>query len=164
MRESKKGFTLLELIVVISIIVILASVSIPMVEVTIKRQKELELRRNLRIIRMAIDEFKKFVDENKVEVDDDTYGFPEKLEDLVQGIEYRDKQNNEKIQKFLRRVPIDPITRSFEWGYVHIRMTVIQITGAGKMSGMCIPNHSEKPLMAPSIKTGNISVLFREST
>ena len=116
MRESKKGFTLLELIVVISIIVILASVSIPMVEVTIKRQKELELRRNLRIIRMAIDEFKKFVDENKVEVDDDTYGFPEKLEDLVQGIEYRDKQNNEKIQKFLRRVPIDPITRSFEWG------------------------------------------------
>ena len=116
MRESKRGFTLLELIVVIGIIAVLASVSIPMVEVTIKRQKELTLRRNLRIIRMAIDEYKKFVDDNKIEVDDDTYGFPEKLESLVTGIEYRDKQNEEKIKKFLRRIPIDPMTHSFDWG------------------------------------------------
>ena len=43
-------------------------------------------------------------------------GFPEKLEDLVEGIEYRDKKNNERIKKFLRRIPIDPMTDSYDWG------------------------------------------------
>ena len=116
MRKSKSGFTIIELVIVIVIISILAVVAIPMVENSIKREKELQLRRNLRIIRTAIDEYKKFIEKNNIKFDEDTHGLPDKLETLVDGIEYRDKKNNAKIKKFLRRIPIDPMTNSYEWG------------------------------------------------
>ncbi|UCH95144.1 MAG: prepilin-type N-terminal cleavage/methylation domain-containing protein [Candidatus Aminicenantes bacterium] len=112
-----KGFTLIEMIVVVVIVSILAAVAIPMVETSVKRHKEIELRRALRTIRTAIDEYRKFIEDNKIKVDDeDTYNYPPSLEDLVEGIEYQDKKNNERIQKFLRRIPKDPMTNSFEWG------------------------------------------------
>lgn len=111
-----KGFTLIELLIVILIISILAVVAIPMVETSVKRNKEILLRRNLRTIITAIDTYRKFVIENNVEFDEDTYGFPEEIEDLVDGVEYKDKQGEERIQKFLRKIPVDPMTNSYEWG------------------------------------------------
>lgn len=115
-KNRLKGFTLIELLIVILIISILAVVAIPMVETSVKRNKEILLRRNLRIIITAIDTYRKFVIENNVEHDEDTYGFPETLEDLVDGVEYKDKQGEERIQKFLRKIPVDPMTNSYEWG------------------------------------------------
>lgn len=115
-RSPNKGFTLIELIIVLIIISTLAAVAIPMIETTVKREKEIQLRRNLRILRTAIDDYKNFVEKHKIKLDEDRYGFPEKLEDLVEGIEYRDKKNNERIKKFLRRIPIDPMTDSYDWG------------------------------------------------
>ena len=106
----------MELVIVTIIISILAAVAIPMVESSIKREKEIELRRALRIIRTAIDDYKKFVEDNKVEVDEDTYNYPPTLEILVEGLEYKDKDNKERIKKFLRRIPMDPMTHSLEWG------------------------------------------------
>ncbi len=61
-------------------------------------------------------EFYDFVIKNKIQHDEETYGFPEELEILVKGIEYRDSKNKAKIRKFLRRIPADPMTRSIEWG------------------------------------------------
>ena len=49
-------------------------------------------------------------------MDEDTYGYPEKLEVLVKGIEYKDKKNKTRVVKFLRRIPIDPISNSGDWG------------------------------------------------
>lgn len=112
----RKGFTILELLIVILIISVLAAVSVPMVETSIKREREITLRRNLRILRSAVDQFKKFVEDNKIKLEEDTYNFPETLEMLVEGLEYRDKKSEDKIVKFLRRIPIDPMTNSFEWG------------------------------------------------
>ena len=116
MQHRLDGFTIIELIIVVIIIAVLASVAIPMAETTIKREKELMLRRNLRTIRMALDEYKGFVEKNNIEMDEDRYGLPEKLEDLLNGIEYRDKKNNLRIKKFLRRIPLDPMTGSLDWG------------------------------------------------
>lgn len=112
----RKGFTMIELIIVVFIISVLATVAIPMVETSVKREKEIELRRNLRTIIDAIDEYKEFVTQNNIQVDEETYGYPPTLEDLVKGIEYRDKDNKDKIKKFLRTIPSDPMTHSIEWG------------------------------------------------
>ncbi len=115
-RGSSRGFTLIELITVTVIIGVLAVAAIPLAHNSFQREKEIDLRRALRLLRTAIDEHRKFVVENKIDVDEDTYGYPEKLEDLVKGIEYKDKKNKERIVKFLRRIPLDPINNSADWG------------------------------------------------
>ncbi len=111
-----RGFTLVEILTVTVIIGILAVAAIPLAHNAFQREKEIELRRALRLLRTALDDFKKFVEENKISVDEDSYGYPEKLEVLVKGIEYKDKKNKTRVAKFLRRVPIDPITASDDWG------------------------------------------------
>jgi general secretion pathway protein G len=113
---GRSGFTLIEVITVTVIIAILAVAAIPLAHNAFQREKEIDLRRALRVLRSAIDEYKKFVDENKIEVDEDTYGYPEKLELLITGIEYKDKKNKTRVAKFLRRIPFDPITGSTDWG------------------------------------------------
>jgi general secretion pathway protein G len=110
------GFTLIEVITVTVILAILAVAAIPLAHNAFQREKEIDLRRSLRLLRTAIDAYKKFVEENKIEVDEDTYGYPEKLEKLITGIEYKDRKNKTRIAKFLRRIPQDPITGSFDWG------------------------------------------------
>jgi general secretion pathway protein G len=112
----QRGFTLVEVITVTVIIAILAVATIPLAHNAFQREKEIELRRALRMLRTAIDDYKKFVEENKIEVDEDTYGYPEKLENLVKGIEYKDKKDKTRVVKFLRRIPFNPITSSNEWG------------------------------------------------
>jgi general secretion pathway protein G len=110
------GFTLIEVITVTVIIAVLAAIAIPLAHNALQREKEIELRRALRMIRTAIDDYKKFCEEKKIEFDEDTYGYPEKLEDLVKGIEYKDKKNKTRLAKFLRRIPFDPISASYDWG------------------------------------------------
>jgi len=113
---DRRGFTLIEVITVTVIIAVLAAATIPLAHNAFQREKEIELRRALRMLRTALDAYKKFVDENKIEVDEDTYGYPEKLELLVSGIEYKDKKNKTRLAKFLRRIPRDPISGSADWG------------------------------------------------
>lgn len=115
----KKGFTLVEMLVTLTIVSILALAVLPLAKTAVKREKEITLRRNLRMMREAIDAYKKLADEKAFEFDEETEGYPPDLETLVEGIEAKievDDQETTKLIKFLRRVPKDPMTNSFDWG------------------------------------------------
>ncbi len=111
---GQRGFSLLELLVVVVVLGILASAVLPMTKVTLKRGKELELHRALREIRRAIDLHKKMADEKKIEVDATSSGYPENLEVLVEGVKL--VGGKDRLFKFLRRIPRDPMTGEREWG------------------------------------------------
>lgn len=115
--RREEGFTYIELIVATVILVIIAAAAIPVAEVTSKRVKEIELRRNLRIMRDAIDNYKNAVDTGLIggmDVELGSEGYPEELETLVEGVDQVGTPG--KKLRFLRRIPIDPMTKSTEWG------------------------------------------------
>ncbi len=120
LRASKKGgFTLVELLVTLTIVSILALAVLPLAKTAVKREREIMLRRNLRMMREAIDAYKKLADEKAFEFDEETEGYPPDLEILVEGIEAKievDGEETTKVVKFLRRIPKDPMTNSYEWG------------------------------------------------
>lgn len=103
-----KGFTLIELVVTVAIIGILASVAMPMLQVTAQRMKEHELRTNLRQIREAIDTYKKSVDEGRIIKTIEQTGYPPSLEVLVNGVVDAKDLNKNKL-RFLRKIPLDPM-------------------------------------------------------
>lgn len=124
-KIRKKGFTLIELLVTAAILAILAGAILPMAQVAVKREKEIELRRALRTIREAIDAYKKLADEKKIEVKADSDGYPPDLETLVKGVEIKEageKGSQKKvIVRFLRKIPLDPMTNSYDWGLLSTR-------------------------------------------
>jgi general secretion pathway protein G len=112
------GYTFVELLVVVTLLMILASAVLPLAQVTSQRQREAELRRNLREIRTAIDKFKDGVDTGQIpttELRPDNEGYPPDLETLVEGVTAANDATGRKL-KYLRRVPIDPMTNGTEWG------------------------------------------------
>jgi general secretion pathway protein G len=131
LRQRKKGFTLVEMLVTLTILAILASAIMPIAKTAVKREKEIELRRNLRHLREALDAYKKLADEKTIEAEEDSEGYPPDLETLVKGVEVKAEQaqsqtpfgqpaakssSEKKIVKFLRRIPRDPMTGSIDWG------------------------------------------------
>ena len=114
-RIVQRAFTLMELIITCTVLLILASAVIPMASNGIKRQKELELRRDLREMRMAIDAYKLAVDQQRIKAPPpENMGYPETLEVLVEGAQANGSLSG-KI-RFLRRIPVDPVTGRAEWG------------------------------------------------
>ena len=111
--RDNRGLSLIELIVTMTILAILASAILPSARMTGQRMKEVELKRNLRTIRSAIDEFKKNSD--KVAMPPTKNGYPETLEQLVEGVEFGEAAKGGK-KKFLRRIPYDPFHPGVEPG------------------------------------------------
>ena len=113
-----RGFSFIELLVVTSIILVLAGAAMPLARITIQRQREIELQRALRELRTAIDKYKDAVDQGQIGGTDNQLGnegYPPDLETLVEGVTAAGDASGRKL-KFLRRVPVDPMTRSPEWG------------------------------------------------
>jgi general secretion pathway protein G len=108
-----RGFTLVELMVVVAIVAILASAAMPLREIAIKREKEQELRLALRQIRTAIDAYKQAADEGLVEKKADEVGYPRKLEDLVEGVP-NIKDPRKSTIYFLRRLPRNPMSADID--------------------------------------------------
>jgi len=119
MRFSRaRGYTFVELLVVSTIILILASAIMPLAKVTARRQRESELRRALREMRIAIDKYKDQADLGNISALDLKPGnenYPPDLQTLVDGVTAANDPTGRKL-KFLRHIPVDPMTRGTEWG------------------------------------------------
>lgn len=118
LKRSSRGYSFIELLVVTTILLILASGIMPLAKVTMQRQKEAELRRALREMRTAIDKYKDAVDQGligSIDVRAGSEGYPPDLETLVEGVSVVNDASGRKL-KFLRRIPIDPMTHGDEWG------------------------------------------------
>jgi general secretion pathway protein G len=117
-RTRESGFTFLEMVATAGILMILATAILPMARITRTRQREIELRRELRNMRTAIDRYHQAVVEGKIGGSDvklGSNGYPPSLDTLVEGVTQVGRADGFKL-KFLRRVPIDPMTGTAEWG------------------------------------------------
>lgn len=120
MKRRTAGFTLLELMVAMAILALLASVALPLAELTVQRNKESELRTALRHIREALDAHKQAADEGRIVLRPGDSGYPRTLSSLVEGVEDAKSPTRAKIH-FLRRMPRDPfadptIAAEDNWG------------------------------------------------
>jgi general secretion pathway protein G len=106
---KSRGFTFIELMITVAIMALLASIALPLAEVTVQRNKEKDFRHALREIRGAIDAYKRAADEGAIERKADASGYPETLALLVEGVADKRKPDGPKIF-FLRRVPADPVS------------------------------------------------------
>ena len=113
-RAPTPAFTFVELMASITIILLLTAVALPLARLQIQRAREVELRRDLRQVREAIDHFKDFSDRGMIPVKADTFGYPPDLQTLVDGVVLKGTAKGKF--KFLRRLPVDPMTGTTDWG------------------------------------------------
>lgn len=107
MRRAR-GFTLIELLVTVAIVALLATMALPLTELTARRAKEQELRQALRELRGALDAYKRAYDEGRITRVVGQSGYPPSLEVLVEGVEDARSPDKRRIY-FLRRLPYDPL-------------------------------------------------------
>ena len=114
-RRGERGLTLIELIVAFTILSLLTTMALPMARYKVKIEKERDLKYALREMRDAIDAYKDATLTGKIEVKLGTDGYPETLQQLVDGVKLLQSAEGKKI-KFLRRIPLDPMTNTRDWG------------------------------------------------
>lgn len=115
MKRGERGLTLIELIVAFTILSLLTTMAVPLARYRVRIDKERELRYALKQMRDAIDAYKDVATQGKIEVKLGTDGYPESLQQLVDGVKLLQSADGKKI-KFLRRIPIDPMTNTRDWG------------------------------------------------
>jgi len=110
----RRGYSIVELIMVCTLLLILTAMVVPITRFQVTQQKEAELRAALRLMRNAIDDFKRYSDQGLIPVKLDSEGYPATLDALTEGVDLVGQVKKKK--KFLRKVPIDPMTGKAEWG------------------------------------------------
>ncbi|HVN32455.1 MAG TPA: prepilin-type N-terminal cleavage/methylation domain-containing protein [Thermoanaerobaculaceae bacterium] len=113
MTRATRGFTVAELVMVSALVAILAAVAVPTGRFMVQRERETELRYDLRLMRNAIDDYKRLADQGMIQIEIGTEGYPKELENLVEGISIVGQVTK---RKFLRRIPLDPMTGKAGWG------------------------------------------------
>ena len=110
-RNRETGLTLVELIITVTILAILAGAAFPIARFETKRQNERILRYDLWMMRDAIDKYKDAADKGAIQTKVDSQNYPPDLETLVKGVDIQSKK-----VRFLREIPVDPMTGTAEWG------------------------------------------------
>jgi general secretion pathway protein G len=106
------GTSLVELVIVVALLTILTGLTLPVAKYTVKRSKEAELHQALRLMRNAIDEYKRYSDAGLIPLELGTDGYPKDFEVLLEGVDLVG-QIDKKV-RFLRRIPIDPMVGNNE--------------------------------------------------
>ena len=117
-KTARRGMTLLELIIATSVLTVLATAALPVVRFAVVRPKEARLRKELREMRDAIDRYKDYADRNLIRSAYGSEGYPPDLETLVKGVDYA---GGNRTMRFLRRIPVDPMTGRAEWNLQSIQ-------------------------------------------
>jgi len=107
--RRSSGFTLIELLVTLTILALLATLTLPVAQLALQRHRESELQHALRELRVAIDAYKQAYDQGRITHTVGASGYPPTLEILVEGVEDASDPKKKKIF-FLRRIPLDPMT------------------------------------------------------
>ena len=110
-RGAQRGFTLVELMVSLAILSIIAMMAVPYVEMTVRREREAELRSDLRLVRRALDQFHDDWEARRILRDESTAsldGYPRNLQVLVDGVP--DTGPITKTRRYLRGIPVDPFS------------------------------------------------------
>jgi general secretion pathway protein G len=116
--RDQRGFSQLELIVAAMVLAILATAVVPLARWDDKRRREARLKLTLQQIRVAVDQYKKSVDEGMIIPHDvEQMGYPATLEELVEGVDFINQQSEkDSTISFLPRIPVDPFTDEATWG------------------------------------------------
>jgi general secretion pathway protein G len=131
-NSAQSGMTLLELIIACAILMILSSMALPIARFTVIREREKELRLDLREMRQAIDKYKDLADQQKIRVELGSEGYPPDLDTLVKGVALGGSGAAGKNIRFLRRVPKDPMTGRVEWGMRSVQDDADSTSWGGK--------------------------------
>ncbi|MBV9265314.1 MAG: type II secretion system protein [Acidobacteriaceae bacterium] len=119
-KKAQAGLTLVELIVAFSILLILSSMAVPLARYQVRREREKELRSALHDMRSAIDKYKDYCDQGKIQSSSpDAYCYPPSLDVLVDGVKLNNTLSGAgqtAKMRFLRRIPKDPLTGTKDWG------------------------------------------------
>lgn len=124
-RHGQSGLTTVELIAALGILMALVSAAIPLKRWDEKRRREEELRINLRMMREAIDQYKKAADQGRIKAQDieqrgvpsDPGFYPTDLDELVEGVEVANPLTGlTQTIRYLQSIPVDPFTQEAEWG------------------------------------------------
>ena len=129
--SRQRGVTLLEMIVVITILLILMGAAVPVLKVSVRRQREVELRRDLWEMRSAIDRYKDAADKNAFQIKLGSEGYPPDMDTLVNGVEIA----GGKKLRFLRRIPVDPMTGRGTWNVINTSAPFTELNWCGVFSG-----------------------------
>jgi general secretion pathway protein G len=102
-----RGFTLIELVITLAIVGLMTTAAMPLAELISKREKEAELRADLRDIRSALDAYRNAALTGHIKLEVGASGYPSDLKSLYEGVEDVASENKVNLY-FLRRVPRDP--------------------------------------------------------
>jgi general secretion pathway protein G len=121
---------MVELVVSFSIMLILATMAVPLAKVKLRTQREVELKYALRDMREALDKYKVACDAGTFgAIKQGSFCYPESLQVLVDGV--KTQAADGKKMKFLRRIPRDPFTKSNEWGLRSMQDEITSETWSG---------------------------------
>ena len=129
-HRSESGMTLLELIIACAILLVLASAALPIARFSVLHQKETELRNDLEAMRDAIDAYRECADKQQIKTTPGGSNYPPDLDTLVRGVPLT--ASADKTIRFLRKIPVDPMTGRADWGLRGVEDDTDSLTWGGK--------------------------------